>query len=71
MFNRTPMADGVGIGDPEFVDSVIGKSMEKELAAVKKPQADNEIQALSGATYSTTAAKNALNVSQKANAGLK
>ena len=45
--------------------------MENELAAVKKPQADNEIQALSGATYSTTAAKNALNVSQKANAGLK
>ncbi|MFQ9332809.1 MAG: FMN-binding protein, partial [Finegoldia magna] len=64
---------GIGsrIGDPEFVDSVIGKSMEKELSAVKKPQADNEIQALSGATYSTTAAKNALNVSQKANAGLK
>ena len=64
---------GIGsrIGDPEFVDSVIGKSMEKEISAVKKPEADNEIQALSGATYSTTAAKNALNVSQKANAGLK
>ena len=45
--------------------------MEKELSAVKKPEADNEIQAISGATYSTTAAKNALNVSQKANAGLK
>ena len=45
--------------------------MEKEISAVKKPQADNEIQALSGATYSTTADKNALNVAQKANAGLK
>ena len=64
---------GIGsrIGDPEFVDSVIGKSMEKEISAVKEPKADNEIQALSGATYSTKAAKNALNVSQKANAGLK
>lgn len=64
---------GIGsrIGDPEFVKSVIGKSMEKEIKAEKKPEADNEIQALSGATYSTTAAKNALNVAQKANAGLK
>ncbi len=64
---------GIGsrIGEPEFVKAVLGKSMEKEIAAVKSPKADNEIQALSGATYSTTAATNALNVAQKANAGLK
>lgn len=70
---ETQETPGIGsrIGEPEFVNAVIGKSMKKEIKAEKKPQADNEIQALSGATYSTTAAKNALNVAQKANAGLK
>lgn len=60
-----------GIGDrveqDEFVNSVIGKSMNESILAVKSPSADNEIQAISGATYSTGAVTSAINSAQKAN----
>lgn len=52
---------GTRIEDPEFTDSLIGKSAAQDVQAVSSPAAENEIQALSGATYSTTAATNAIN----------
>lgn len=54
-----------GIGDKiqkkDFIDAILGKSVQSELTAVPKPSGENEIQAISGATYSTTGVLNGLN----------
>ncbi|MDY6065384.1 MAG: RnfABCDGE type electron transport complex subunit G [Finegoldia sp.] len=64
-----------GIGDritkDEFVGPLMGKSLDQSIVAAKNPSADNEIQAISGATYSTGAATNAINSAQKASQLLK
>lgn len=54
-----------GIGDvieeDTFISSLLGKSVEGPIVAVDSPSAENEIQAISGATYSVNAVTNGLN----------
>ncbi|GFN34473.1 RnfABCDGE type electron transport complex subunit G [Tepidimicrobium xylanilyticum] len=47
---------------PYFANSFKGKSVDKEIIAVKNPQADNEVQALTSATVTTNAIVNGVNV---------
>lgn len=54
-----------GIGDvieeESFISGLIGKSLNAPVNAVGNPSGENEIQAISGATYSVNAVKNGLN----------
>jgi electron transport complex protein RnfG len=47
---------------PYFSDSFKNKPVDKELNAVKKPESDNEVQALTGATITTTAVVDGVNI---------
>ncbi len=54
-----------GLGEnatkPYFSDSFKNKPVDKELTAVKKPQGDDEVQALTSATITTTAIVDGVN----------
>ena len=53
---------GANADKPYFSESFKNKSVEKELIAVKKPEGDNEVQALTSATITTTAVVSEVNV---------
>ena len=53
---------GANAEKPYFSESFKNKSVEKELIAVKKHEGDNEVQALTSATITTTAVVSEVNV---------
>jgi electron transport complex protein RnfG len=62
---------GTKTADAKFTEQYIGKDIGKEIKIVKRPaSADDEIQAVSGATISTRAVTNAVQASAKLGAKL-
>lgn len=64
--SETPGLGTVIADEPDYADSYVGKSLANDLVLAASPSADNEVQALSGATISASGVLAGVNGARKA-----